>query len=322
MIQLAEFLGSQPTPLWKLVKQVGVDHAVATLPFQECGNEKAWDYLPLLRMKQRYEDAGLKVVAIESAPPMNQVRLGLPGRDEEIAWFQTLLRNMGALGIPLLCYNFMAVFGWLRTSASIRTRGDALVSGFDDALVRNAPLTDAGIVPEERLWENYAYFLERVLPVAEAARVRLALHPDDPPLSPIRGVGRIMRSLDAFDRVLGMADSACHGITFCQGNFALMTDDLPAAIRHFGPKIFFVHFRDVRGTPARFVETFHDDGPTDMLACLRTYHEIGFDGPLRPDHVPALEGESNDSAGYATLGRLFAIGYIKGLEESIVGRKR
>jgi mannonate dehydratase len=131
-----------------------------------------------------------------------------------------------------------------------------------------------------------------------------------------------MRSLDAFDRVLGMADSAFHGITFCQGNFALLTDDLPAAIRHFGPKIFFVHFRDVRGTPAHFVETFHDDGPTDMLACLRTYHEIGFDGPLRPDHVPALEGETNESAGYATLGRLFAIGYIKGLEEAIVGRKR
>jgi mannonate dehydratase len=320
MIKIAEFLGSQPVPLWKLVKQVGVDHAVATLPLNDCGNENAWDYLPLLRMQQRYADAGLQVIAVESTPPMDKIRLGLPGRDEEIEQFQTLVCNMGVLGIPVLCYNFMAVFGWLRTNSGIRTRGDALVSGFDRALLAHAPLTEAGCVSEERLWENFEYFLHRVLPVAEEAQVKLALHPDDPPLSPIRGVGRIMRSLEAFDRVLAMSDSPQNGITFCQGNFSLMTKDVPAAIRHFGKNIFFVHFRDVQGTPEKFVETFHDLGPTDMLACLRCYHEIGFDGPLRPDHVPALEGETNESAGYASLGRLFAIGYIRGLLESIVGR--
>jgi mannonate dehydratase len=234
-----------------------------------------------------------------------------------------LLRHMGAVGIPVWCYEFMAVHGWLRTSTMIPARGGALVTGYDHRLMQKGGLTDAGVVTEQRLWDNYAYFLERVLPVAEEAKVKLALHPDDPPLSPIRGVGRIMRSLVNFDRALALANSPYHGITLCQGNFRLMTDDLPAAIRHFGKqrKIFFAHFRDVRGTPRKFVETFHDDGPTDMLACLKAYHDVGFDGVIRPDHVPTLEGDSNDMAGYSTMGRLFAIGYIKGLNESIVGKQ-
>jgi mannonate dehydratase len=161
--------------------------------------------------------------------------------------------------------------------------------------------------------------LRRVVPVAEKAGVRLAMHPDDPPLSPIRGVGRIMRSLENFQRLLDLVPSPVSGITMCQGNFTLMTDDLPAAIRHFGRqgKIFFVHFRDVRGTPECFEETWHDDGKTDMLACMRAYRAIGFDGVLRPDHVPTVEGDSNEHAGYSSFGRLYAIGYIRGLRQAV-----
>jgi mannonate dehydratase len=108
-----------------------------------------------------------------------------------------------------------------------------------------------------------------------------------------------------------------NGITLCQGNFGLMTEDLPAAIRHFGRqgKVFFVHFRDVEGTPANFQETWHDAGPTDLYECMRAYREVGFDGVLRPDHVPTLDSEPNDRPGYAVLGRLFAVGYIRGLQE-------
>ncbi len=136
---------------------------------------------------------------------------------------------------------------------------------------------------------------------------------------PQRGLGRIMRSVEAFHRVLGIVESEANGITLCQGNFALMTEDLPATIRELGGAgaINFVHFRDVRGTPEHFVETFHDDGPTDMLECLRAYADIGYDGVLRPDHVPTLHGESNDKPGYAVLGRLFAVGYIRGLSEAV-----
>jgi mannonate dehydratase len=147
--------------------------------------------------------------------------------------------------------------------------------------------------------------------------VKLAMHPDDPPLSPIRGIGRIMRSVENFQRLLDLYRSPMNGITLCQGNFTLMTDDLPSVIRHFGKKVFFVHFRDVKGTPSRFEETWHDAGKTDMLACMRTYRDIGFDGVLRPDHVPTVEGDSNEHAGYSAFGRLYAIGYIRGLRQAV-----
>jgi mannonate dehydratase len=226
---------------------------------------------------------------------------------------------MGRLGIPVWCYNWMPVVGWVRTTLSARGRGGAIVSAYDHAQMVSAPPTWAGTVEAETLWTNLRWFLERVCPVAEEAGVTLALHPDDPPLSPLRGIGRIMRSLDAFQRVIDMADSPYNGITLCQGNFALMTGDLPAAIRHFGRqnKIFFVHMRDVHGTPDKFVETFHDDGPTDMLAAMRGYHALGFAGPMRPDHVPTLAGDANDPPGYTTRGRLYAIGYMRGLREAV-----
>src|SRR5262249_55605718 len=155
-------------------------------------------------------------------------------RDEEIEQFCTLLRNMGRLDIPVICYNWMAIMNWMRTSTTTPSRGGAFVTSYDHEAMRNAPLTDAGVVPEERLWENMEYFLQRVVRVGEEAKGRLPPHPDDPPLSPIRGIGRIMRSVEAFQRVIDMVPSEYNGITMCQGNFTLMTDDLPAAIRHFG----------------------------------------------------------------------------------------
>ncbi|HVU10074.1 MAG TPA: mannonate dehydratase, partial [Phototrophicaceae bacterium] len=186
-------------------------------------------------------------------------------------------------------------------------------------LMRNAPPTEYGTVTEDQLWENLEYFLKRVVPVAEAANVKLAMHPDDPPLSPIRGLGRIMRSVDNFQRLIDLVPSPVNGITLCQGNFALMTNDMPSVIRKFGQqeKIFFVHLRDVRGTAEKFVETFHDDGQTNMLECLKAYKEVGFEGVSRPDHVPTMEGDSNDNAGYSSIGRLFAIGYLKGLRQAV-----
>ncbi len=175
--------------------------------------------------------------------------------------------------------------------------------------------TELGPLSEEKLWETLEYFLRKVVPVAERAGVRLAMHPDDPPLSPIRGVGRIMRSVENYQRLLDLVPSECNGITLCQGNFTLMTEDLPSVIRHFGRqnKIFFVHFRDVRGTVQRFVETWHDEGQTDLVACMEAYKEVGFDGPVRPDHVPTVDGDSNEHPGYSAYGRLYALGYIKGL---------
>ena len=203
---------------------------------------------------------------------------------------------------------------------TIRSRGGALVTGFDKELAQKAPdFREYGEVTEERLWDNLKYFLEIIVPVAEKSNVRLAMHPDDPPVSPIRGMGRIMRSIENYQRLIDLVPSPVNGIGLCQGNFTLMTDDLPGVIRHFGKqnKIFFVHFRDVRGTIEKFEEAFHDDGKTDMVACMEAYREVGYDGVCRPDHVPTMEGDNNEIPAYSSIGRLFAVGYLKGLQEAV-----
>jgi mannonate dehydratase len=323
VVSIAEYLPPTPSPLWKLAKQAGVDYAVGGLPFDEPfnGADAPWDYLPLLRMQQRYASQGFRLAVIEARPPLNRAKRGLEGRDAEIEAVCTLLDNMGRLGVPVWCYEWMADFNWLRTATDTPSRGGSVVTSFDKRLMQGAPPSEHGPLSEDELWENLAYFLRRVLPVAEKAGVKLAMHPDDPPLSPIRGVGRIMRSVENFQRLLDIAPSPMNGITLCQGNFTLMSDDLPGVIRHFGQqgKIFFVHFRDVAGTPEMFEETWHDAGKTDMLACMRAYRAVGFEGVLRPDHVPTVEGDSNANAGYSSFGRLYAIGYIRGLREAVYG---
>ncbi len=317
MLEIAEFIAPTPTPLWKLAKQAGIDLAVGGLPFDSLRpGEGIGDLAPLTRMKTAYENGGFKLAVIEARPPLNKAKRGLPGRDEEIAVVCTLLENMGKLGIPVWCYEWMTDFNWVRTNIATPSRGGSVVTSFD---INDVPedLTTNPPIDEEALWTNLDYFLKKVLPVAEMAGVKLSMHPDDPPLSPIRGVGRIMRSIPNYQRLMDLADSPYNTITLCQGNFTLMTPDLPAAIRKFGKKISFVHFRDVRGVPSKFHETWHDAGQTDMLACMKAYRDIGFDGVLRPDHVPTVEGDSNANAGYSSFGRLYAIGYIRGLRQAV-----
>ena len=318
MLEIAEHINPTVSPLWKLAKQAGVDLAVGGLPTDDLlhASERPWDLGPPTRLKQPYADGGFELRVIESRPPLNNAKRGLPGGDAEIDTVCTLLENMGRLDIPVWCYEWMTDFNWLRTNMATPSRGGSVVTSFNIADVPE-DLTTLPPIDEEALWTNLEYFLQKVLPVAEKAGVKLSMHPDDPPLSPIRGVGRIMRSIDNYQRLIEMAPSPMNTITLCQGNFTLMTDDLPAAIRKFGKTISFVHFRDVRGVPSKFEETWHDAGKTDMLACIRAYRDIGFDGVSRPDHVPTVEGDSNANAGYSSFGRLYAIGYIRGLREAV-----
>ncbi|HID30494.1 MAG TPA: mannonate dehydratase [Desulfobacterales bacterium] len=316
-MRLALVLNPLTDSTLRLAKQIGVTDIVGSLPTSE--KAPVWELLPLLRLKNKVEDAGLKLTVMEGSPPMEKARLGLPGRDEEIACFCHSLRNLGQADIRIVCYNFMAGLGWMRTSTSTRGRGGARVTSFDYDLIKDAPPTKFGTLAEDQLWENYIYFMEKVLPVAEEAQVKLALHPDDPPVSPIFGIARLFTHVEAFDRALEIAPSEVHGITFCQGCFAEMGADIPKTIHHFGEqgKIFFAHFRNIRGDARKFEETFHEEGETDMFAAMRAYHEVGFEGPIRPDHVPEMEGDPDDRPGYTIQGRLYAVGYMKGLMDAV-----
>jgi mannonate dehydratase len=178
-------------------------------------------------------------------------------------------------------------------------------------------------VSKEALWKNLEYFLKAAVPEAEKYGIRLAMHPDDPQVDQIRGISRIMTTVDNFKRMLDIYPSESNGITMCQGNFSLMGADIPTIVRDFGKRnvIHFVHFRNVRGGKFRFDECFHDEGQIDMSAAMQAYYDIGFKGPIRPDHVPTMDGDSNEKAGYSTIGTLYACGYIRGLMEGITRKK-
>ncbi len=315
-IQLAFMLAPGQRDRQRLAKQMGVNHAIISVS-RELSRARREDYSSVLqRIKDEYTDAGLSIAGVESHPvPAEKIKLGLAGRDEEIENYRWAIEALGKAGIPMVCYNFMAGLGWYRTSMKTPGRGGALVSEFDYEVSQRQGLTEWGEVSEERIWSNIEYFLKAIVPVAEKAGIKMALHPDDPPISPLRGIGRILTSAVNYRRVMDMVPSPINGVTYCQANFKAMGEDIEALARQWcrEKKIFFVHFRDIEGDKRHFVETFHDNGPTDMARMMKVYHDSGFRGPMRLDHAPTMEGESNEHPGYMVLGRIYAIGYMKGL---------
>ena len=193
------------------------------------------------------------------------------------------------------------------------------MTAFDYEDIKDQTLTRYGEISKELLWKNLEYFLKAVGPEAEKYRVKLAMHPDDPQVDTIRGISRIMTNAESFRRMAKIYPSPYNGLTMCQGNFALMGEDIPTIVREFGKQnlIHFVHFRNVRGGKMNFEETFHDEGMIDMYEAMRAYIDTGFKGPLRPDHVPTMAGDSNEYPGYSALGSLYAAGYIRGLIEAV-----
>ena len=303
----------------KLLKQIGVDDFVY---YNMKGMPGSFEELEAIN--RTVSNEGLRLSVIEGGPPIDLVVMGKNGRDQQIAEYVQSIKNMGRLGIRVLCYNFMpqvtSAAMVARTSMTFSERGGALTSQFRSVDFKpeciphgEQPTTD------EQMWDNLEYFLKRVVPVAEQAEVLLAMHPDDPPLSPLCGLSRIMRSVADFDRLLQLANSPVNGITLCQGCFAEMGCDLPDVIRHFKDRTHFVHFRDIQGTPEDFYESFPDNGSNDMLEVLRTYREIDYRGFIRVDHVPLLITETAPYDGYGMYGHTYAIGYLKGLMESVFG---
>jgi mannonate dehydratase len=319
-IKLAEILNPENKQRWKVAKQIGINHAIAGVGGLVKGVPRG-DYKKLLvSLKAEYEAAGLTIAGVESHPvPAEKIKLGLPGRDEEIENYLAMIKALGEVGIPMVCYNFMAGLGWYRTKVDVRERGGALSSEFSNRDAKAQGPTEWGEVSEAKMWSNLEYFLKAVIPVAEKANVKMAAHPDDPPLSPLRGIARILTSAQNYRRLMNIVKSPVNGVTFCQANFRAMGENIEELARQWckDKKIFFVHFRDIQGQGEYFRETFHDNGPTDMARMMKTYHEGGFDGPMRPDHAPTLEGEANDKPGYAFNGKIFAFGYMKGLMDAL-----
>ncbi|MBA4056979.1 MAG: mannonate dehydratase [Marivirga sp.] len=316
---LSYFFGIQERKM-ELSKQMGVTGVVSPSNPGIAGlrDVKPWTMEALTAVKGAYAERGLQWKVLEGTPPLDKAKLGISGRDEEIDNFITLMRNMNKVGVNIICYNWMPVISWARTDFARKGRGGALVTAFDYETIKDQPLTEYGEVTDEVMWKNMEYFLKAVVPEAEKNGINLALHPDDPPIPKIRGIARIMRTAEAFKRLIDLYPSPNNGLTLCQGTFATMGEDIPSVIKYFGErkKIFFIHFRDIKGDKWNFEETFHDEGKTDMYKAMKGYYNVGFTGPMRPDHVPTVSGDSNEHPGYSELGTLFAIGYIKGLMEA------
>lgn len=314
MIKLGMFLPPLPDRRWQLAAQAGVRYAV-------CRVNPAFDPFSLDSMAEAqkgFRDAGFEIAALEGDQfDMSRIKLGLPGRDEDLEHYRKMLSNMGKLGIRILCYNFMAGVGWFRSRTDIPYRGGALTSRWTRDDVPEEPLKFS----HEKLWENYTYFLKAVLPAAEEAGVTMCLHPDDPPVPELKGYPRIFTSASAYRKMLDLAASENAGITFCAATFRAMGEDDMALIREWKNKIRFVHMRDNQPIPNGFMETFHDNGPTDLAERFELLDELDMDVLIRPDHAPTMFGENNDEPGYAALGRIFAIGYFKGILEMIEKNK-
>jgi mannonate dehydratase len=317
--------------LIELAKQIDALGAVAGIDTRLAGLTavKPWDSKAIAGVKEAWKKQGLNYNVVEGPPSLGEkTKLGLEGRDEEIENFITFMKNLKKAGVDVICYNWMPVIGWARTNMSSPGRGGALMTAFDYNEIKNKPLTKYGEVSQETMWKNLEYFLKAVVPEAEKIEMKLAMHPDDPQVPHIQGISRIMTTVENFDRMLKIMPSKFNGVTMCQGNFSLMGADIPSLVRRWGKdKIHFVHFRNVQDLSGvlpstKFTECFHDEGQIDMYEAMKAYYDIGFRGPIRPDHVPTMAGEENTRPGYMTLGNLFAIGYIRGLAESVAKNAR
>lgn len=300
---------NQLTPeIIEFAHQIGVQDIQFNTP--RLPGESRWEYADLLDLRTRCDQAGLRLNAIENVPIKFYVKamLGLPGRDEQIENMQVTIRNLGRAGIPIFGYHFMPNGVW-RTSTTARTRGNAQTTGYDHAQAENAPLSFDREYGADEMWANYTYYIKAILPVAEEAGVKLALHPDDPPVPTLGGVARLMRNFEGFKRALEIGDSPNHGLDFCVGSWSEMSpEECLTGLRYFGErgKILYVHFRDVLGTVPSFREAFIGEGNLDMFQVMQMLKELNFRGFLIDDHVPRMVGDT----GWVSRSRAFANGQM------------
>ena len=302
-----------------------------------------WPVEKLQALRDRIAGAGLKFEVVESIPTHEDIKLGKPTRDRLIANFQQNIRNCAAVGVKVICYNFMPVFDWTRTEMAKVLADGSTTLAFDAKEVAmidpeqgiSLPGWDASYKPEElkalleeyksvgeaQLWANLEYFLKAIIPVAEEAGVKMAMHPDDPP-RPIFGLPRIMKNRDDYARLLDIVDSPANGITLCSGSLgADLCNNVEALVREFGGRgrIHFGHLRNVKvEADGTFYESTHRscDGSLDMAAIVKAYYDVGFDGYWRPDHGRMIWGETG-KPGYGLYDRALGAVYLNGLWEAV-----
>ena len=310
----------------RVLAALGVQHICGTLPSTRL--DAAWSAEGLTRLRERVESFGIR---LEMVPlPLSShyiaqaenpaIMLGRsPQRDREIDAICEMIRNAARAGIPALKYN-LTILGVVR-SAPTRGRGGAQYSTFVyGKAVQEPPLTEAGAVSEAEAWERIAYFLRRVVPVAEEYKVRIACHPHDPGVPPegYQGVVRVLGTVDGLKKFISIKESPYHGLNFCQGTVSEMLADpgkeIFDVIRYFGTrqKIFNVHFRNIRGHRNDFIEVFPDEGDIDFVQAIKVYKEVGYPYLLMPDHVPQAP---NDPGGLQSFA--FCYGYIKALVQAV-----
>jgi len=332
---------SDPIPL-AYIRQIpgmyGIVSAIYDVPVGD-----VWPLEKIGALKDNIEAHGLKLDVIESVPVHEDIKLGKPTRDALIANYGQTLRNLATCGVKIVCYNFMPVFDWTRTSLEMRLPDGSTTLAFDARAIDELDVSNGIELPgwnasyradelkallleyealdESGLWANLEYFLRAIVPIAKRCGIRMAIHPDDPP-RPIFGLPRIVKNRDDLERLLSIVDDPANGLTLCSGSLgADPRNDIPALVREFGARgrIHFAHLRNVRNSAAGdFFETSHRsaDGSLDMAEIVKAYFEIGFDGYARPDHGRMIWGETG-RAGYGLYDRALGAVYLNGLWEGL-----
>jgi mannonate dehydratase len=332
----------------RFAKQAGATHIVAHMPGNfakdkqkvitsddaalgfgmDALGDPIWTYEGLRDLKAMVDAEGMQLEALENFAPQHwyDVLLDGPRKRQQIEHLKHILRDMGRVGIPILGYNFSIAGVWGRVEGPF-ARGGAISVGYENPvqplipagmvwnMVYDPELYDAenpkgtvGPVSSDALWGRFSAFLQEMLPVAEYAGVKLALHPDDPPLPTLRGTARLVHTPDGYQRVLDLSPSQANTMEFCIGTLAEMPDgDIYEIVDRYSRtgRIGYVHFRNVRGTVPYYHETFVDEGDTDMIRVLRILRKNGYDGVLIPDHTPLVACAAPWHAGIA-----YALGYM------------
>ena len=328
-----------PVTLEKIKQIPGVTGIVTAIYDIPVG--QAWSYERIMQLKQEVEDAGFELSVIESVPVHEDIKMGCGKRDEYIANYCTTLRNLAKAGIDCVCYNFMPVFDWTRSdlahplpdgsnaliydSATVEKMdpltGELSLPGWDSSYTKDgmkALLEAYKNISEEDLWNNLSYFLSHVIKVAEEVKVKMAIHPDDPPWS-IFGLPRIITNKANLERFLKLYDSKYNGLTLCTGSLGVSPDnDIIDMIHSFADRIHFAHIRNIKITGDRcFEESGHktECGSLDICGIVKAYCDEGWDGYVRPDHGRMIWGETG-RPGYGLYDRALGAVYINGLWEA------